>query len=198
MKDTEDDPGGGFGVSPAFSFSAGDESALIVPAPEVASLVEPFRMRHDPSARAGVPPHITVMYPFLEPARLTGDVLVALDRLLASTHAFEYALTEVREFEGGVLYLAPQPPEPFIALTRQVGEAFNLALYGGAYRVVVPHLTVAQTATHLERKQIAEVLKRSLPQDGLASVAWLMVGSNEKGWRKSLALNFEGRINRTR
>ena len=177
-------------MSPAFSFSAEDESALIIPALEVASLVEHFRMRHDPSARAGVPPHITVMYPFLEPGRLTANVVFELDRVLATTGAFEYELTEVREFAGGVLYLAPEPPEPFISLTRRVGEAFDVTPHRGAYAVVVPHLTIAQTATGLERKQIAEVMKRSLPHRGLASVAWLMVGNNESGWGKSRAMNF--------
>jgi len=104
-----------------------EESALIVPALEVAHLVEPFRLRHDPSARAGVPPHITVMYPFLEPGRLAADVVLGLDRVLAAVVAFEYELTEVREFEGGVLYLAPEPPEPFMALTQRVADAFDVA-----------------------------------------------------------------------
>ncbi len=169
-----------------------EESALIVPALQVAALVEPFRLRHDPSARAGIPPHITVMYPFLAPGRLTRDVVMELDLLVGSTRAFEYELTDVREFDGGVLYLAPEPPEPFIALTRRVGEAFDIAPYGGAHPVVVPHLTVAQTATDPERKGIAEVMERSLPQRGLASEAWLMVGSNESGWRRSRAMNFGG------
>jgi len=179
-------------VNPAFSFSAGDESALIVPALEVAHLVEPFRLPHDPTARAGVPPHITVMYPFLEPGRLAADVALRLDRLLAAVVPFEYELTGVHEFEGGVQYLAPEPPEPFIALTQRLAEAFDVAPYRGAYKVLVPHLTVAQTATELERKRIAEVLQRSLPQRGLASEAWLMVGNNEKGWRRSRAMNFAG------
>src|SRR5712691_9332128 len=148
-----------------------EESALIVPALEVAHLVEPFRLRHDPSARAGVPPHITVMYPFLEPGRLAADVVLGLDRVLAAVVAFEYELTEVREFEGGVLYLAPEPPEPFMALTQRVADAFDVVPYRGAYNVLVPHLTVAQTATDLERKRIAEVVKRSLPQRGFASEA---------------------------
>ncbi len=56
----------------------------------------------------------------------------------------------------------------------------------------MPHLTVAQTATDLERKRIAEVMKRSLPQRGFASHAWLIVGNNEKGWRRSRAMNFAG------
>jgi len=169
-----------------------EESALIVPALEVAHLVEPFRLRHDPSARAGVPPHITVMYPFLEPGRLAADVVLGLDRVLAAVVAFEYELTEVREFEGGVLYLAPEPPEPFMALTQRVADAFDVVPYRGAYNVLVPHLTVAQTATDLERKRIAEVMKRSLPQRGFASHAWLIVGNNEKGWRRSRAMNFAG------
>jgi 2'-5' RNA ligase len=165
------------------------ESALIVPALELVPLVESFRLRYDPSASAGIPPHVTVMYPFLDPAHLTSEVLAELDRLLIALEAFTYSLVDMREFDGGVLYLAPEPAEPFIALTEHVRHAFDVAPHRGAYATVVPHLTVAQTATELERKRIAEVMKRSLPQAALAADVWLVVGSNETGWRKHRAIS---------
>lgn len=40
------------------------ESALVVLVPEAEALVKSFRDRHDPSAAAGVPAHITLLYPF--------------------------------------------------------------------------------------------------------------------------------------
>jgi hypothetical protein len=42
-----------------------NESALVVP--EAEPLVKPFRDRYDPSAAAGVPAHITLLYPFKQP-----------------------------------------------------------------------------------------------------------------------------------
>ncbi len=167
-----------------------DESALIVPALQLAPLVEQFRRRHDPSARAGVPPHLTVMYPFLEPDALTAEALSELDRLLAATPAFDYALVAVREFDGGVLYLAPEPAHAFIRLTETIGSAFGLVPYRGAHDTVVPHLTVAQEATEAERAAITTALGPSLPLRGSASAGWLMVGNNESGWRRQHAMSF--------
>lgn len=167
-----------------------DESAVIVPALELDPVVEEFRQRHDPSARAGVPPHVTLMYPFLEPDGLTSQALLELDTLLADVHAFEYSLIDVREFGGGVLYLAPAPAEPFISLTQRVGRAFDLAPYGGAHAAVVPHLTITQTATAFERLEIARALRRVLPQPAIALEAWVMAGSNDTAWTRLKTISF--------
>jgi hypothetical protein len=43
------------------------ESALVVLVPEAEVLVKPFRDRFDPLAAAGVPAHITLLYPFKHP-----------------------------------------------------------------------------------------------------------------------------------
>ena len=175
-------------MSPAFSFSV-EQSALIVPALELVPFVGSFRQRYDPGAAAGVPPHVTVMYPFLDPPRLTSEVLAQLARLVMDRQAFKYSVVDVREFEGGVLYLAPEPADPFMALTESVGRTFEVTPYGGAHATVVPHVTVAQTATDVERARIADILKRSLPQAALAAEIWLLVGSNERGWRKHRAIS---------
>ena len=175
-------------MSPAFSFSV-EESALIVPALELVPLVGSFRQLYDPSAAAGVPPHVTVIYPFLDPARLTSEVFAELDRLVTARQAFQYSLVDVREFEGGVLYLTPEPVDLFMALTESVGRTFEVAPYGGVHATVVPHLTVSRTASDVERARIADVLERSLPQAALAAEVWLMVGSNEAAWRKHRAIS---------
>lgn len=49
---------------------AASESAAIVPVPEAESAVGEFRAELDPSARCGVPAHVTVIYPLLPPDRL--------------------------------------------------------------------------------------------------------------------------------
>ena len=133
------------------------------------------------------------MYPFLEPALLSPDVLRALDQLLRSRSAFAYAVVDIREFDGGVLYLALEPEEAFVALTRRIGDMFHVAPYGGAHKAVVPHVTVAQSADERERASIVRAIEPSLPQHGIASEAWLMVGDNDTGWRKERATSFAGR-----
>ncbi len=56
------------------------ESALMVLVPEAETLVKPFRDRYDPSAAAGVPAHITLLYPFKHPNEVDQTVLDDLDQ----------------------------------------------------------------------------------------------------------------------
>jgi hypothetical protein len=62
--------------------------------------------------------------------------------------ASKYVLTvhnvvEVRRFPG-TAYIAPEPAEPFIALTESLVRAFpQYPPFGGEFDSVVPHLTVA-------------------------------------------------------
>ena len=41
-----------------------EATALVILVPESESLVEAFRQRYDPVAAAGMPTHITLLYPF--------------------------------------------------------------------------------------------------------------------------------------
>ena len=56
------------------------ESALMVLVPEAESLVKPFRDRYDPSAAAGVPAHITLLYPFKHPDEIDQTVIDDLNQ----------------------------------------------------------------------------------------------------------------------
>jgi hypothetical protein len=59
--------------------------------------------------------------------------------------AFDYELDEIREFPG-VVFLAPRPDEPFVALIRTLAEQFPEAPpYGGSFPTIIPHLTIAHT-----------------------------------------------------
>jgi len=55
--------------------------------PQAERVVRRFRERLDPSARLGVPAHITVLYPFIPPAGLDAAVLGQLERLFAAVDA---------------------------------------------------------------------------------------------------------------
>jgi len=171
-----------------------DHSVLLVPALHVTAVVDEYRRRYDPSAAAGMPPHITIMYPFLAADELGGPTMARLVELLGITGAFEYSLTDVREFDHQVVYLAPDPGERFIQLTSLVGDHCKLRPYGGAHATVIPHLTVALSAPDVQRRRMTDELRQNLPQAGIASEVWVMVGSNEGTWRRthSIALSALG------
>ncbi len=121
----------------------GDESALVVLAPEAEGLVGPFRQRHDSAAARGVPAHLTVLYPFVSPVDIDDTVIGALESMVAVFDGLRFALTDVERFPG-VVYLAPTPGEQIRALTLAVWERFpDWPPYGGQFADVVPHLTCA-------------------------------------------------------
>ena len=62
------------------------ESALVVLVPEAERLVKPFCERYDPSAAAGVPAHITLLYPSHDNRTMTTDCVAAPLQVCSSRH----------------------------------------------------------------------------------------------------------------
>jgi len=91
------------------------ETALVIAVdalpPEIASL----RRHLDPSAAAGVPDHITVLYPFLPTEQIDNGLIDRLATVIAQVPAFDYRLVDVRWFGDLVMWLAPDPMNPFAA-----------------------------------------------------------------------------------
>jgi hypothetical protein len=73
------------------------------------------------------------MFPFLPPDQLTEAKVDALSALLSGEDRFEFSLTRVCEFEQGVVYLDPEPAEPFIRLTGKIGDLFGLLPFRGEF-----------------------------------------------------------------
>ncbi len=119
------------------------ESAFIVRVPEAEDLVASLRDRFDPSARIGVPAHITVLVPFMPHESITPAVRRAAQTALSRVGSFAFSLARVGRFPA-TAYLAPEPEEPFIALTDALVRAFpEFPPFRGAHSSIVPHLTVA-------------------------------------------------------
>jgi 2'-5' RNA ligase len=138
------------------------ETALVVLVPEAESLVKPFRDRHDPSAAAGMPAHITLLYPFKAPDDINSAVLGELRLCFAGFEQFDFSLSAIRQFAGGVLYLAPEPDEPFRRLTLAICTRYpETPPYGGRFANIVPHLTVAELIDGRQFGRVAEELART-------------------------------------
>ncbi len=154
-----------------------------MPALDAGQLVQDIRMQFDPSAAAGIPPHVTLMFPFTQPPDLTEHIIDSLEGLIGRAKAFEFSLTRVGQFEQGVVYLEPEPAEPFARLTRDIGRQFGLRPFGGAFGdKPVTHLTVAILDSPLKRQDLATQLRRELPIRVRAEEAWLMLGANSSTW----------------
>ena len=134
------------------------ETALIIVVPEAEPHVSHLRRQFDPSASRGLAAHITVLYPFMPPEEVTDTVANQIRAIALSFTAFGFQLSKVGLFPGA-LYLAPTPAHPFIALTVALARHFpEYPPYGGQFRNVVPHLTVAQAGGWQQSSAYKELL----------------------------------------
>ena len=163
------------------------ETAVIVPVPDAEPVVAEHRRQLDRAASWGVPAHLTVLYPFLPPSAIDRVALARLGAAVASVAAFECVFNRCDWFGEEVLWLAPEPDTPFRALTGAVWAEFpQHPPYGGAYREVVPHLTVGERrsgSTSALRAAEAAV-ELALPMKVCIARAVLIAGTQEPGsWR---------------
>jgi len=154
----------------------GGPTAIVVPVPEAESAVGRWRERHDPSARQGMPAHITVLYPFLPEVEITAEDADRLAQLFARQAAFDVTLVGCARFPAAVLYLDPRPAQPLRALTAAVATAWpRTPPYGGAFDDVVPHLTVAIDVDPATANQIQTHVNAQLPISAAVHEAWQYV-----------------------
>lgn len=157
---------------------------MLIPVPEAAPYVDGYRARFTHAHVVGLPPHVTLLYPFVDSAELTTGVLREVERVVADVDQFEVTFRSVARLEGPppTLYLVPQPAAPFADLTRALVAAFPAyPPYGGRYEEIVPHLTVA-TADAATLAPIAAAVSASLPLAAPVVEAWLMQCDERGRW----------------
>lgn len=160
----------------------GLRSAVVVAVPEAPRVVERW-LEATASAKPshGVPPHVTVLFPFVPAAEIDADVVAGIRALAGRVEPFAFELGQLRTWPG-VLYLEPQPSSPFVELTEAFVAAYpDYPPYGGAHETVVPHLTVAQgepAALTAAKREI----RPSLPFTGQARELLLLAERQPDAW----------------
>jgi hypothetical protein len=172
------------------------ETGLLVEVPAAEPLVASWRERYDPVTTRGIPAHITALWPFIPPADLDSAAIERLRVVLADVNPFAFRLTRLDEFPG-VVWLRPEPDEPFMALTRALWRAFpEFPPYAGAFPDPQPHLTVgladspyAQAALH---RRVTDSLEGQLPIRCEASALTVFTSDDSGEWTRAHVLEFGG------
>lgn len=136
-------------------------SALLVAVPEASAVVDPW-LEWTATAKPshGIPAHLTVLFPFVPVSELDDALLASLDAIFVRVRPFDFELTECRRFPA-VLYLAPEPAEPFVVMTEAVVAAYpGFPPYEGVFDSIVPHLTVAEGLPAVLNRAESEVRPR--------------------------------------
>jgi len=168
-------------------------SAVIVHVPEAEPVVGAWRRAHTYDAPLGLPAHVTILYPFVPRAELT-QAEPRLAKLLAGLEAFDATFARTARFPE-LLYLDPEPAERFLQLTEAVTAAWpEHPPYEGAHDVVIPHLTVAESADASLLDAIASEVEPRLPIRQRVGAASLFVEGDDGRWRehRRLPLGYSG------
>jgi len=166
------------------------ETALVVLLPELEPLIGGWRRRYTGDGARGMPPHVTLIIPFADSSEVDAR-LAAVGTLLGAFAPFEIELLETARFSD-VLYLRPQPAEPFVRMTEALVEAFpEFPPYGGEFDEVVPHVTVVQSDDEVLTAAEKELVTQ-LPAKTRVERAWL-VENTPQGWRRPSAFPLERR-----
>ena len=173
--------------------ATGPASAVIVRVP-VPPGIERLRRRWDRAAGVGVPAHVTVLFPFLAPGDLAPSARQALAAIAADTEPFDVTFASVGRFPN-VVYLMPEPSGPFARLTEAVFARFpDFPPYEGVFEEVIPHLTVAESAS-AQHDEIAWEAAALLPIHHRITTLEVLVEGAEGRWHGHWRLPL-GRVRR--
>jgi hypothetical protein len=124
------------------------------PRPVASGLAVPFavppaldglRRRWDRAALAGAGPHVTILYPFLPCEELGPVDRTELAAIVGRVPVFEVRFERVRRL-ADLVWIEPEPAEPFAALTAAVVDRWpDHPPYGGTFATVIPHLTLVES-----------------------------------------------------
>lgn len=162
---------------------AGTQTALVLPVLTLPGDVQ--RIWSGPSRSVnGIPPHITICFPFLPATELDAAVCKRLAKWCATQDSFDFDFTDVRRFDERVVYLAPEPAEVFVQLITGVTGLFpQCEPYGGEFADVVPHLTLGEDLPRAQLRRVERVIRPTLPLRAHATQLWLMThAGGDSGW----------------
>jgi 2'-5' RNA ligase len=122
---------------------------LLLEEPRLAEL----RARFDPvGTAAGIPLHITLLFPF-------GREEEGVEHFFAGWSPLRFSLTRVVEFPG-VLWLAPEPDEELRARTLELYARFpEWPPYGGEFPEPIPHATVGKVPAGESQVDVAAAVR---------------------------------------
>lgn len=158
------------------------QSVILIPVPEAEEAVSNLRNIYDPGAPKGIPAHITLLFPFINPFEIILEDIEKLRDIL-NIEKFSFTLSKINTFPG-VVYLEPTEREKFISLTMKIFNAFPdyPPSEGKFLPDIVPHLTIGHELEERFDKCLLEAksIESRLPIEAIAKEAFLMTSLNDE------------------
>ncbi len=138
------------------------ETSIDIHVPELTAVLAPWRDVTIPNATKGVPPHLSLLYPWRTPP-LSAQDLAALHGTITDYRPFAITFTGLGRFSPTILFLQLADDTPIRALMRAIHTDFpDTTPYGGAFSDPTPHLTVAIATSDAELDQFEQEVMLAL------------------------------------
>jgi 2'-5' RNA ligase len=136
------------------------ESSIDLQFPHLSGLFSPWRDGHEAK---GIPPHVSLLYPWRAAPVDERDV-DAVRAAIANCTAFAIRFLAIGRFpKKRVLYLKIQDNGALRALMQTIHGAFpETPPYGGEHREIIPHLTIATAGNDLELDRLEQEIRVKL------------------------------------
>jgi len=146
--------------------------------------LERLRRRSVEDANVGMPAHLTLLYPFVEPMALEPSIRERLASIARSHAPIDYRLVG-RAAWPDTTYIAIDPADPFRALQADLAAGFTAyPIYGRAAGFeFVPHLTIAEGAAIDDLSVVRSPAWDSLPATGRAEGIEVIAEDRGGRWR---------------
>ena len=160
---------------------------LLLVTPDAEPLVATWRAEHDPSARFGVPAHVTVRSPFLPPERWTDPALTRLAEFLPLT----LTLARVEDRRGALVVVA-EPDDRLRELTEATTRTWPLLPpHKPDHRPFAYHVTVVRSPDRRIRSNATDAIAPHLPLRVTGTELWAAAESPEHGFRHAVVARMQ-------
>ena len=132
-------------------------------------------------AGSGLPAHVTLLYPFVQPDAFDRRLRDAIAEVIARHAAFPCRLAGPARWPE-VLYASVEPEAPFRSLQADLAAAFpGFPIYGGSLDFV-PHVTIAEGAPAAEADTAGDPAWATLPTT-LAAHSVELIARERGAWK---------------
>jgi hypothetical protein len=160
---------------------SGEHTVLLARVPAADAVVAVFGELVPPEWEGAPYAHVTALGPFAPRSSLTPARLDAIGELVRSHLPVTVDLVRLERFAEGMVWLAPEDPKPFRALTEGLWREFpDYPPYGGQFDEVIPHLSLGRLPFDVDFESIGPVIEPLLPVRTVVDTVQLVVWSTER------------------
>ena len=163
------------------------ETSIDIHCRDINALISKWRHATVAVASKGVPPHITLLYPW-RPAPITDVDVSALKSTLKGQRPFPLVFTHVEQFSNRVLYLAVDEESEVRTLMQKIIAAFpDVKPYSSEFSNPIPHLTIARAPSDVIFNELIQEVSASiaskLPIEIIVREIVVMEENEDSNWK---------------